>query len=198
MKAWCESNIFMCKALCGLDYKIIGTENIPNEKGVVFIKHSSVYELFVGLLLFSPSSWVAKYELMYLPLFRNAIKVFNFIPVKRGLGRSEVTRVIRNGTERLSEGRWIVIFPEGTRVVHGKTKRYGISGALLAVGTKSDITPIAHNAGKYWGRRALLKKSGTIVFSIGRGISTIGKTYDEVNQEAKEWIDAEVIRIDGL
>ena len=69
---------------------------------------------------------------------------------------------------------------------------------MLAVGTKSDITPIAHNAGKYWGRRAMLKKSGTIVFSIGNKISTIGKTYDEVNQEAKEWIDAEVIRIDGL
>ena len=188
----------MCETLCGLNYKIIGTENIPSEKGVVFIKHSSVYELFVGLLLFSPSSWVAKQELMYLPLFRSAIKIFNFIPVKRGFGRSQVTRVIREGTERLSEGKWIVIFPEGTRVVHGMTKKYGISGALLAVGTKSDITPIAHNAGKYWGRRALLKKKGTIVFSVGNKISTVGKTYDEVNQEAKAWIDGEVKRLDGL
>ena len=188
----------MCETLCGLNYKIIGTENIPSEKGVVFIKHSSVYELFVGLLLFSPSSWVAKQELMYLPLFRNAIKVFNFIPVKRGFGRSQVTRVISEGTERMSEGKWIVIFPEGTRVVHGMTKKYGISGALLAVGTKSDITPIAHNAGKYWGRRALLKKKGTIVFSVGNKISTVGKTYDEVNQEAKAWIDGEVKRLDGL
>lgn len=198
VKAWCESNVFMCKALCGLSYKIIGIENIPNKKGIVFIKHSSVYELFVGLLLFSPSSWVAKHELMYLPLFRSAIKVFDFIPVKRGFGRSQVSRVIRDGTERLSEGKWIVIFPEGMRVVHGTTKKYGISGALLAVETKSDITPIAHNAGKYWGRRALLKKSGTIVFSVGNKISTIGKTYDEVNQEAKEWIDSEVKRIDGF
>jgi 1-acyl-sn-glycerol-3-phosphate acyltransferase len=98
----------------------------------------------------------------------------------------------------LSEGKWIVIFPEGTRVVHGMTKKYGISGALLAVGTKSDITPIAHNAGKYWGRRALLKKKGTIVFSVGNKISTVGKTYDEVNQEAKAWIDGEVKRLDGL
>ena len=79
--------------------------------------------------MFSPSSWVAKHELMYLPLFRQAIKVFGFIPVKRGLGKSEVTKVIRDGTARLREGNWIVIFPEGTRVAHGKTKKYGLSGA---------------------------------------------------------------------
>ena len=185
----------MCKVLCGLNHRIIGKENIPKEKGVVFIKHSSVYELFVGLILFSPSSWVAKYELMYLPLFRTAIKVFNFIPVKRGLGRGEVSRVIEDGKKELAEGKWIVIFPEGTRVPHGETKRYGISGALLAVGTKSDITPIAHNAGKYWERRALLKKRGTIVFSIGKKITTVGKTYTEVNEEVKEWIEAEVKNI---
>jgi 1-acyl-sn-glycerol-3-phosphate acyltransferase len=195
---WCESNIFMCKNLCGLDYKIIGAEKIPDKKGIVFIKHSSVYELFVGLLLFSPSSWVAKHELMYLPLFRKAIKVFGFIPVKRGLGKSEVSRVIRDGTARLSEGNWIVIFPEGTRVPHGKTKRYGLSGALLAVGTSSNITPIAHNAGRYWGRRSLIKKRGSVVFSVGSQISTFGKSYDEINKEAKTWIDAETKRIDGL
>jgi 1-acyl-sn-glycerol-3-phosphate acyltransferase len=188
----------MCKNLCGLDYKIIGAEKIPKKKGIVFIKHSSVYELFVGLLLFSPSSWVAKHELMYLPLFRNAIKVFGFIPVKRGLGKSEVSRVIRDGTARLGEEKWIVIFPEGTRVPHGKTKRYGLSGALLAVGTGSNITPIAHNAGRYWGRRSLIKKRGSIVFSVGNRISTLGKSYDEVNEEAKTWIDAETKRIDGF
>jgi 1-acyl-sn-glycerol-3-phosphate acyltransferase len=85
VRLWCESNIFMCKNLCGLDYKIIGAEKIPKKKGIVFIKHSSVYELFVGLLLFSPSSWVAKHELMYLPLFRNAIKVLALSLLRGGL-----------------------------------------------------------------------------------------------------------------
>ena len=125
VRLWCESNIFMCKNLCGLDYKIIGAEKIPKKKGIVFIKHSSVYELFVGLVLFSPSSWVAKYELMYLPLFRKAIKVFGFIPVKRGSGKEEVKKVIALGTKHINKGRWIVIFPEGTRVKHKETKGMG-------------------------------------------------------------------------
>ena len=198
VNAWCKSNLYLCKKLCGLDHKIIGLENIPKRSGIVFMKHSSVYELFVGLVLFSPSSWVAKYELMYLPLFRKAIKVFGFIPVKRGSGKEEVKKVIALGTKHINKGRWIVIFPEGTRVKHKETKRYGLSGALLAVGTSSSITPIAHNAGKYWGRRALKKERGTIVFSIGKTISCRGKAYDEINSEVKRWIDTEVSRLDNL
>ena len=87
---WSEVNIFLLKKICGLEYVLKGTENIPSERCVVFFKHSSVVEAFVGLKHFSPSSWVAKYELMYAPLFRGAIKRFGLIPVKRGMGKSEV------------------------------------------------------------------------------------------------------------
>ena len=78
---WAEVNIYLLKHVCGLNYKILGRENIPEEQCVVFIKHSSVMEIFIGLKYFSPSSWVGKYELMYVPIFRGAFKKFRLIPV---------------------------------------------------------------------------------------------------------------------
>jgi len=189
---WSEVNIFLLKKICGLEYVLKGTENIPSEKCVIFFKHSSVVEAFVGLKHFSPSSWVAKYELMYAPLFRGAIKRFGLIPVKRGMGKSEVDKVIKSGKERLAENKWIIIFPEGTRMPYKQTKKYGLSGALLAKGAGVPVLPISHNSGKYWKRRGLIKHPGKIVFSIGSPILTKGKSIEEINREAQTWIESEI------
>ena len=57
---WSETNLYFLKNICGLRYILKGEENIPSEKCVVFFKHSSVVEAFIGLKHFSASSWVAK------------------------------------------------------------------------------------------------------------------------------------------
>ena len=157
MGAFTRSNVYMCRVLCGLDYAVIGLKNIPEKPCIVFLKHASVYELFFALSFFRPASFVAKYELMFIPVVRGAIKALKCIPVKRGLGKKEVNKVVAQGEQYLNEGRWIVICPEGTRVRHGETRRYGISGALLAKGTVTPVLPVAHNAGYFWGRRSLIK-----------------------------------------
>ena len=78
-RLWADVNIYLLEHICGLKYELLGTENIPEERCVLFIKHSSVMEIFIGLKYFSPSSWVGKYELMYVPIFRGAYKKFRLI-----------------------------------------------------------------------------------------------------------------------
>ena len=192
-KTWAEINISLCDRFCGLRYQIQGLENIPNEKCVVFVKHSSVYEIFILLKHFSPSSWVGKYELMYLPIFRGVFKKFKLIPVKRGKGAEEVIKVRKMGQERLITGNWIIIFPEGTRMEYNKSKRYGLSGSILAKETGSMVLPISHNSGKYWKRRGLVKKQGVISFVIGEAFSTNNMSLDDINKVARVWIDENVI-----
>ena len=189
---WAETNIYSLKKICSLEYVLLGTENIPKERCVVFFKHSSVMEAFVGLKHFSPSSWVAKYELMYAPLFRGAIKKFGLIPVKRGMGGTEVSKVVALGKKRLLEDKWIIIFPEGTRMPYMQTKRYGLSGALLAKGADVCVLPISHNSGRFWKRRGFLKHPGKITFSIGSPIKTSNKDIDSINKEAQTWIESEI------
>ena len=192
LTAFAQTNIRMCKYLCGLDHEVIGLKNIPNKPCIVFLKHSSVYELFFALSFFQPSSYVAKYELLFVPVIRGAIKAMKCIPVKRGLGRSEVNKVVAKGEEYLNEGRWLVICPEGTRVRHGETRKYGLSGALLAKGTGKPVLPVAHNAGYFWGRRSLIKKPGKITFSVGSQLRTKDLDVGEINKRAQEWIEKEI------
>jgi len=151
-----------------------------------------VYEIFFALSFFQPSSYVAKYELMFVPVLRGAIKALKCIPVKRGLGRKEVNKVVTKGEEYLNEGRWLVVCPEGTRMRHGETRKYGISGALLAKGTDRPVLPVAHNAGYFWGRRSLIKKPGKITFSVGNQISTKDLDVSEINNRAQKWIEEEI------
>ncbi len=94
MGAFTRSNIYMCRALCGLDYAVIGLKNIPEKPCIVFLKHSSVYELFFALSFFKPASFIAKYELTFIPIVRGALKALKCIPVNRGLGKKAVTKVV--------------------------------------------------------------------------------------------------------
>jgi 1-acyl-sn-glycerol-3-phosphate acyltransferase len=72
----------------------------------------------------------------------------------------------------------------------GETRKYGISGALLAAETGRLIVPVAHDAGYYWPRRGLLKKRGTIRVIFGPPITAVGRNPREVNAEAQSWIEA--------
>ena len=118
------------------------------------------------------------------------------IAIDRKAGHSAVSQVIEQGKDRLAEGDWIVIFPEGTRMPAGETRRYGVSGALLASETGKLIVPVAHNAGHYWPRRGLRKRPGTVRVVIGPPIAAAGREVREINEEAQAWIEATVRRLD--
>ena len=56
---------------------------------------------------------------------------------------------------------------------------------------------VAHDAGRYWGRRSFLKKPGVVQVKIGPMISTEGKKARAVNDEAKAWIEGAMTRLLG-
>ena len=89
----------------------------------------------------------------------------------------------------------MLIFREGTRVVAGESRRYGLSGALLATSTGRPVIPVAHNAGNFWPRRGLLKRPGTVRMVIGPPIATAGRQARDVNQEAQTWIETKLAEI---
>jgi 1-acyl-sn-glycerol-3-phosphate acyltransferase len=112
------------------------------------------------------------------------------IAINRKGGRAAVEQVMTLGRKRLDEGLWIAIFPEGTRVRAGEVRRYGLSGALLALAAGRPIVPVAHDAGRYWPRRGLFKRPGTIRVVIGEPIATTGRDPRELTAEVQSWIEA--------
>jgi 1-acyl-sn-glycerol-3-phosphate acyltransferase len=194
-RGWGHAMLWGGKVLCGLDYRIEGREHIPDVPSVVMIKHSTVFETYAQLVAFPAQSWVLKRELQWIPIFGWGLALMKPIAIDRSAGRRSVTQVIQQGKERLAAGIWISVFPEGTRVRAGETKKYGISAAALAVETGSLVVPVAHNAGDLWPRRGLSKKPGLVRFCIGPPIDPAGLTAKEVNELVRQWIETKMAEI---
>jgi 1-acyl-sn-glycerol-3-phosphate acyltransferase len=120
------------------------------------------------------------------------------IAIDRSSGIAAREQVVQQGAQRLKEGHWVTIFPEGTRVAPGRRGRYGIGGALLAARTGTPILPVAHNAGEFWPRYAFRKRAGCIRVVIGAPIRTEGRDAPSVNREVEEWIEGQMQRISGV
>lgn len=181
--------------ICGLRYVVEGQENIPQEPSVIMIKHSTVFETYAQLVFFPIQTWVLKRELTWLPIFGWGLALMKPIAINRGAGHSAVTQVIEQGKSRLAEGIWVTVFPEGTRVAPGKTKKYGISGAALAREANVKIVPVAQNAGDLWPRRGIIKRPGLIRFVIGPPIDASGRAPKETSLIVQEWIESKMREI---
>ena len=190
---WGHINLWLQKWICGLTYEIKGWENFPDKNCIVFSNHQSAWETISLRALLPPEqTWVLKRELLWVPFFGWAVAVMQPIAIDRSSGRKAVTQVIRQGKARLADGRWVIIFPEGTRVATGEKKKFGIGGALLAEKSGYPVLPIAHNAGVFWRRRGINKYPGKIQVVIGPLIHAEGLTAIEINQKAQDWIQSTV------
>jgi len=189
-RGWGRVLLAVLRITCRLDYRIEGAGNIPAGNHIALIKHSSAWETFAQVMMVPPHVWVLKRELTWVPFLGWALRLMRCIAIDRSAGKSAVQSVLEQGRQRLAEGEWIVIFPEGTRMPPGETRRYGVSGALLAAQNERLIIPVAHDAGYFWPRRGLYKKPGTIRVVIGPPIATAGREPREVNEEAQAWIEA--------
>ncbi len=194
-KGWGKSMLFVGKRLCGLDYVIEGEENIPDVPSVIMIKHTTVFETYAQLAIFPPQTWVVKRELTWIPFFGWGLAAMKPIAINRGAGHTAVSQVIEQGKARLAEGIWITIFPEGTRVPRGETKRYGVSGAAVAREARCPIVPVAHNAGDLWPRRGFRKRPGLIRFCIGPPIDPGDRRPKETNRVVEAWIEGKMREI---
>ena len=192
---WRSGFMALCRAVLGLDYRVLGRENIPATPAVILSKHQSAWET-VGLqAIFPPLVFVLKRSLLLIPFLGWAFAAVKMISIDRKSGKDALRQVTTQGNERLKAGYWVVIFPEGTRVAPGKMGRFKTGGAYLAVKANVPVLPVAHNAGEFWARNAFVKKAGQITVSIGPPIDPAGKTPEEVTALAEQWIGAEMNKI---
>ena len=198
-RAWAGYNLWAGRILCGMRVITEGSENLPGEPSVALIKHTTAMETYWQIWGLPPQVWVLKRELLLIPLFGWGVGlVMKPIAINRKAGGPAVRQVIEQGRQKLAQGLWISMFPEGTRVPPGETRRYGVSGAAVAKEVGCPIVPVAHNAGDFWPRRGLRKHAGTIRFCIGPPIDPAGRSPKETNLIAQEWIENKMREISAL
>lgn len=187
---WCRLAVWGAKFFCGIHVVVEGGENLPSTPCVVMIKHTSTLETLWQVTYFPQATWVLKREILWAPFFGWAIGLaLKPIAIDRAGGGSAVKQVIRQGTEKLKQGIWVTVFPEGTRMAPGQTRKYGVSGAALAREAGVPIVPVAHNAGDLWQRRSFIKKPGTVRFMIGPPVDPAGREPRDTNLIVQNWIE---------
>jgi 1-acyl-sn-glycerol-3-phosphate acyltransferase len=189
-RTWARILLWTLEKICGLTWSVEGRENIPAGNHIVMSNHTSAWETVAHFLIFPPQVWVLKRELLWIPLIGWGLKLLRPISINRGAGHRAVKQVIEQGKERLAAGLWIIVFPEGTRIVAGETRKFGISGFVLASETGKYIVPLSHNAGDFWVRRGILKRRGTVRVVIGPAIESAGKDPRVLSDEVRRSIEA--------
>lgn len=186
------------EVLLGIRPRFVGLENVPQEPCVILSKHQSAWETMV-LQDIVPSGrycvFVLKQELLRIPLLGWGLAAMRMISIDRSAGKDALAQVVSQGRERLTQGYYVIVFPEGTRVAPGQKKRYKTGGAHLAAQVGCKVVPVAHDAGELWPRQAFVKTPGTVTMSIGPAFDATGLTEAEVNARAEAWIEAEMRRI---
>jgi len=192
---WVPAMMWAVRHLLDIEYRVIGCENIPPGPAVIVSKHQSAWET-IGLQMIFPSlSFIFKRELLWIPFLGWALASVRSIAIDRRAGKDALSQVVEQGRERLKEGLWVAVFPEGTRTPPGVRGRYKPGGAFLAKRAGVPVVPVAHNAGEFWRRQAFLKHPGEITVSIGPAIEVKGIKVEEINRRSKEWIENEMTRL---
>lgn len=192
ISSYARTMIVVLRRVCGIRHEVIGLENLPKEPCVVLCKHQSAWETLALQVIFPPQVWVLKRELLWLPFFGWGLAMTSPIAINRSDGKGAMKQLLKQGKDRLKQGFCVVIFPEGTRVPYGQRGKYKVGGALLAVSSGVPVVPVAHNAGRLWGRNAFSKHPGVVTMSIGQPIPTQGRKADAINAEVEAWIENEI------
>ena len=181
---WTRFCLWWLKVTCGIRHRVHGLENLPDQPCIILSRHESTWETLFLQTLFAPQATLIKKELLRIPFFGWAFSTLKPIAIDRSEPRAALRQLIREGSQRLSDSVWVVLFPEGTRMPPGKLGRFQPGGAALAAATGAPIVLVGHNAGSCWPAHALRKRAGEIQVVISKPLHTAGKSTKEIQQEA--------------
>ena len=187
---WSTVLVRWTRLVCGIRYRVDMQPGQPTAPAIVMCKHQSAWETLALMEWFQPQTWVLKRELLHLPLIGWALALLNPVAIDRRARKKAMTQLNEQGAEQLRAGRWVIIFPEGTRIPAGRSGRYRRGGAALAVATGTPVVPVAHNAGECWPRNSFLKFPGTVTVQIGPEMAPEpNETADAFLARVRDWID---------
>ncbi len=190
--SWAKMNMLFLRWFCNLNYEIKGKENIPQQASLVISNHQSTWETMSFQHFLPNQLWVMKKELFRIPIFGWGLALMSPIAIDRSAGRKAIDQIVEQGEQKLNAGRWVIIFPEGTRISPGTNSKYKMGGFVFASRITHPVLPIAHNAGEFWPKHSFIKYPGTITVSIGESFNAIGMKPDQVKTKVEGWIRQEL------
>jgi 1-acyl-sn-glycerol-3-phosphate acyltransferase len=198
---WLRGVVEAARLIGGVKYRLHGEDNLPHasdmRRVILCPKHQSTWETFFFPSMTShPLAYVFKKELLRIPFFGWSIGALNMIHIDRSKGKEAWAKVAEQGRVLMDQGKWMIMFPEGTRTERGTRGSYKAGATRLAVATGAYVIPIAVTSARCWPRRSFSFIPGVIDVSIGQPVSAEGREPGELMDEIERWIEAEMHRLD--
>jgi 1-acyl-sn-glycerol-3-phosphate acyltransferase len=162
-------------AVCGVDVRSEGLEQIPEGPAVYMSNHQSVFDI-LAVVLTLPRSWrfVYKRELVWIPFFGWAIGLSDQVQVDRR-SRTRSVASLHEAAMRVKGGISVIIFPEGTRSPDGELQPFKSGGFHLALDAGVPIVPVTVSGSRrLTPQRSLKVESGPVRVFYGAPIATEG------------------------
>lgn len=182
--AWARYHRACLRRCAGIELAFDGTR--PDGPALYAIRHESFFEAIDAPAHFTDPVPFAKRELSWIPGWGLAADYYGMVWVARDQGARALRTMVREAQRHAAEGRPLVIFPEGTRVPHGRrgTLQAGFAGLYKMLGLP--VVPVAVDSGPLYHRR--LKRQGTITYRYGAPIPP-GLPREELEARVAEAIN---------
>jgi 1-acyl-sn-glycerol-3-phosphate acyltransferase len=144
---WSRGVLFLLRTIVGLDHRIFGLDRILAQA-------------------FEDPAPIVERELLLLPIYGWYARRAGSIGIDRKAGAGALRRMVAAARKAVAEGRPIVIFPQGTRVMPGASMPYQPGVFALYRALSLPLVPAAVNSGLFWGRRSFLKRPGRITLEF--------------------------------
>jgi 1-acyl-sn-glycerol-3-phosphate acyltransferase len=160
---WARGILKLMAWIAGMKVEVRGLEHLPKGGVLVASKHQSAFDTFVYHALLEDPAFVLKKELLAIPIYGWYCRKTEMIPVDRAGGTKALKSMMNAAKKAITDGRPVLIFPEGTRSSPGTEPDYqpGIAGLYKTLNVP--VVPVALNSGLFWPRRSFLRRPGTIV-----------------------------------
>ena len=196
IRYWSAVVIWWLRITCGICAHVTGKEHLAQGPCLLFVKHQSTFDALFIQTLVSPQAVVIKRSLLWIPAFGWAFSTARPIAINRTKQRTALRKIVELGSQRLADGYWVTIFPEGSRVPPGEVGPLMPGGAMLASRTGAPVIVVALNAGRCWPVNRFLKNPGTVEVIISPPMHPTGKHPKQINQIAESWLRSTMSKID--
>lgn len=161
-RLWAGGMIYGLRLFCGVKWQVKGKRHIPKQPAIIASEHQSAWETLAYAMLLPKAVFVMKQELLNMPIIGAYLKACGHIAIDRRQGRASMQTMLEGAERAISEGRHIIVFPQGTRVKPGHTARLKTGWWTIVKALEVPVIPVTLNSGEHWPKDSLRKTPGII------------------------------------
>lgn len=170
-----------CVDVTGSQVEVVGLENVPTDRNVVYIgNHQGIFDipLLLGYIPYQ-KAFIAKIEILKIPMISDWMKLMKCVFIARKNPRQSI-EAMHQGIENVKNGYSMVIFPEGTRSKGGPVKEFKPGSFKLAFQSGADVVPVTiDGTWKLYEEHNKIKPAN-IKLTIHPAVKTEGLSKDEL------------------